>query len=229
MTGGTGADQISGNKGNDVLKGGNANDVVDGGEGDDDLYGDAGDDIVDGGDGNDTIHGGAGNDELTGWNGKDTFVFEASNNGVDTITDFTVGVDGDVLKFANSTALAGTAAIQDVAAAPASAVTFATAASNVLEFSFDLAGNGVSGKDLDDATDGANLLSALGQGINVGLDGAKGVLVAYQSGNAYVYTAADTAANTEVALTAGEIQLVGVLQNVTVGGITTDNFANFTA
>jgi uncharacterized delta-60 repeat protein len=50
-----------------------------------------------------------GNDMLTGGAGNDTFVFDASGNGVDTITDFAAG---DVLGI-NATLTAGTAAAGD--------------------------------------------------------------------------------------------------------------------
>ncbi|MBZ9540438.1 DUF4214 domain-containing protein [Modicisalibacter tunisiensis] len=50
---------------------------------------------------NDTITGNGGNDTLAGGTGTDTFVFAstASGNGVDSITDFADGAQGDVLDF----------------------------------------------------------------------------------------------------------------------------------
>ncbi|MEG4634883.1 calcium-binding protein, partial [Microcoleus sp. AR_TQ3_B6] len=45
-----------------------------------------------GGNGADTLMGGLGSDTLTGGNGKDIFVF-ASGEGIDTITDFSLGTD----------------------------------------------------------------------------------------------------------------------------------------
>jgi RHS repeat-associated protein len=41
-------------------------------------------------DGNDSINGGAGSDTLTGRSGSDLFLFWAPNQGIDTITDFTI-------------------------------------------------------------------------------------------------------------------------------------------
>jgi Ca2+-binding RTX toxin-like protein len=72
---------VSGGGGGDELYGGNKRDV---------LHGDAGDDQLDGGGGNDTLTGGA---------GHDTFVFDSALGqiGVDTITDFTHGVDSIAL------------------------------------------------------------------------------------------------------------------------------------
>ncbi|WEJ33848.1 DUF4214 domain-containing protein [Devosia sp. SD17-2] len=80
-------------------------DVTDGGtitsgSGDDVLTGGAGDDTILGGAGDDTINGGGGNNILTGGAGSDTFVVrdEASTaNGIDRVTDFTAGDNGDIL------------------------------------------------------------------------------------------------------------------------------------
>ncbi|WP_087684106.1 retention module-containing protein [Agarilytica rhodophyticola] len=50
--------------------------------------------------GDDVIFGGLGNDTATGGSGADTFVWQAgdeASSAVDTITDFTIGVGGDVL------------------------------------------------------------------------------------------------------------------------------------
>jgi hypothetical protein len=70
--------------------------------------GDVGDNNITAGLGNDILRGGGGNDILTGGGGKDTFVFEKSlsDNGVDTITDFTAvqnnGGEADLLDFSLS-------------------------------------------------------------------------------------------------------------------------------
>lgn len=78
--------------GDDVVNGGALNDYVFGGAGNDTLNGNGGNDILLGDDGNDIISGGAGNDVLTGGAGADSFNF-AAGSGVDTITDFEIGVD----------------------------------------------------------------------------------------------------------------------------------------
>ncbi|MFN3826456.1 MAG: type I secretion C-terminal target domain-containing protein [Micavibrio sp.] len=64
--------------------------------GNDVLRGGAGDDMIFGQEGNDQIYGGTGNDTLYGGSGADDFIFEALNNGVDTIKDFSVS-EGDAL------------------------------------------------------------------------------------------------------------------------------------
>lgn len=90
--GGRGNDLISGGGGNDRLFGGTGNDLIYGDKGDDTLQGGQGNDILNGGKGNDLLIGGKGNDNLTGGKGKDRFRF-APGDGLDTITDFTIGKD----------------------------------------------------------------------------------------------------------------------------------------
>jgi hypothetical protein len=58
----------------------------------DTLTGNAGNDILDGRNGNDSLIGNAGNDILTGGNGQNIFVF-ADGEGIDTISDFKLGID----------------------------------------------------------------------------------------------------------------------------------------
>jgi|GEM_PF-2529161 hypothetical protein len=108
--GGRGADILGGGKGSDVIYGGRGNDFISGGKGKDRLFGGlgndilcgcAGDDFLRGGRGNDTLSGEKGNDILAGGLGDDTLTGGAgsdrfrivANNGVDTITDFEVGID----------------------------------------------------------------------------------------------------------------------------------------
>lgn len=94
LFGGAGKDRLSGGENNDILNGGGLRDWLDGDAGFDTLNGNAGSDILDGGADSDTLNGGAGNDRLTGGAGYDSFVFEQDSlGGVDTITDFGVGID----------------------------------------------------------------------------------------------------------------------------------------
>jgi Ca2+-binding RTX toxin-like protein len=58
-----------------------------------------GNDYIDGGSGNDTLTAGEGTDNLTGGAGTDTFIYAASGNGVDLITDFSIG---DVIQVAGA-------------------------------------------------------------------------------------------------------------------------------
>ncbi|WP_024969794.1 calcium-binding protein, partial [Microcystis aeruginosa] len=66
----------------DTLDGGSEYDSLLGGTGNDSLFGDTEDDTLIGGDGNDT---------LTGGSGSDQFVYNNSNEGPDSITDFGFG------------------------------------------------------------------------------------------------------------------------------------------
>jgi Ca2+-binding RTX toxin-like protein len=121
LSGGTGNDTLDGGAGDDLVDGSSGDDVVLGGDGDDQVYGGSGDDRLEGGAGNDLLTGGAGNDvifgdtgndrliggsgddSLIGGDGIDIFALESGDEGivgvpaVDTIADFTLGVDGDVL------------------------------------------------------------------------------------------------------------------------------------
>ncbi|MEJ8857993.1 VCBS domain-containing protein, partial [Variovorax robiniae] len=94
-----GNDTASGGSGNDIMYGIQGNDKLSGQNGNDQLFGGQGNDMLDGGAGDDTLTGGTGNDTLTGGTGSDRFVFESSGsaNGVDVITDFSLGEGGDVL------------------------------------------------------------------------------------------------------------------------------------
>jgi len=121
LSGGSGDDMLTGDAGDDIVDGGSGDDIVLGGDGDDLVFGGSGDDRLEGGDGDDVLAGGAGNDlifgddgddrivggsgddSLIGGGGIDIFALESGDEGslgspaVDTISDFAVGVNGDVL------------------------------------------------------------------------------------------------------------------------------------
>jgi Ca2+-binding RTX toxin-like protein len=140
LDGGAGTDSLLGRSGNDSLDGGSLNDTLDGGSDNDTLFGNSEDDSLLGGSGNDSLDGGSdndtliggdgndtlfgdseddsliggdGNDTLTGGLGSDQFVYNNSNEGPDSITDFGVGgfADAIVLSsggFAGLTTIGGT-------------------------------------------------------------------------------------------------------------------------
>ncbi|MDT9000281.1 ExeM/NucH family extracellular endonuclease [Paucibacter sp. APW11] len=58
-----------------------------------DINGGNGNDVIKGSDGDDVITGGLGRDTITGGKGRDQFVYKTGADGLDTITDFTVGED----------------------------------------------------------------------------------------------------------------------------------------
>lgn len=86
LTGDGKANRLYGNDGNDTVSGGLGADGLGGGWGADRISGGGGDDYITGDGGNDTVSGNA---------GQDAFVFEwnLADVGVDTITDFEVGID----------------------------------------------------------------------------------------------------------------------------------------
>ncbi|GEO39706.1 hypothetical protein SAE02_38540 [Skermanella aerolata] len=84
------------------MTGSTANITVNLGSGDDTFTGGSGNDTITGGNGQDIIRGGAGNDTIRLTEGTaaiDKVIFEATNNGNDTIIDFKPEVGGDVLDF----------------------------------------------------------------------------------------------------------------------------------
>jgi len=74
---------------------------LNGGAGNNQLTGYGGDDVIDGDGGKDILDGGTGNDTLTGGTEDDTFRFHG-DFGHDTITDFKLGGDHDVIELATS-------------------------------------------------------------------------------------------------------------------------------
>jgi Ca2+-binding RTX toxin-like protein len=81
--GGAGNDSLTGDAGDDDLRGGNDNDTLDGGAANDLLYGDDGNDSLLGGNGNDSMYGGNGDDTMLAGAGDDLIV---GGNGNDTMT-----------------------------------------------------------------------------------------------------------------------------------------------
>lgn len=99
LYGHSGQDTIYGNAGSDLIFGDGETedgsafaDVIYGGIGADTITGGGGNDLLFGNSENDLLIGGTGNDTLTGGTGADIFWF-ASSNGLDRITDFTLGED----------------------------------------------------------------------------------------------------------------------------------------
>ncbi len=84
--------------------GSTANDVIHGTDTNDYLNAGFGYDTILGGGGDDYIVGGTRKDTLTGGEGSDTFLLRMGDD-LDTITDFTFGVDGDTIIFSGNAAV----------------------------------------------------------------------------------------------------------------------------
>jgi Ca2+-binding RTX toxin-like protein len=96
VTGGSGADTLTGDTLNNVINGGGSGDTIVGGGGTDTLNGDGGNDSLTGGSGNDLLRGGGGSDTLTGGLGNDTFDYDQTGEsgiGVGN-RDIITGFDG---------------------------------------------------------------------------------------------------------------------------------------
>ena len=91
---------IAGGQGADTISGTTNADWINGDDGADSISGLAGNDSILGGGGNDTINGGLGVDTLTGGAGNDAFVYNATNEGQDVITDFIPA--NDTIRFLSS-------------------------------------------------------------------------------------------------------------------------------
>lgn len=83
LIGSEGDDILCGTEGDDVIDGLGGNDIIIGRGGNDLLIGGAGDDTISGGEGSDAIAGGDGNDTVTGDQGDDSLVGEDGNDSLD--------------------------------------------------------------------------------------------------------------------------------------------------
>jgi Ca2+-binding RTX toxin-like protein len=96
---------VTGGGGDDSLTGGAIADTLNGGNGSDTLVGGAGIDTINTGTGNNSVDGGLGNDVITLGSGVDTVQFTETETDTtifrDSITGFTTGTGGDVLRFSS--------------------------------------------------------------------------------------------------------------------------------
>jgi Ca2+-binding RTX toxin-like protein len=208
------------------------------------INGAAGNDTITGGSGSDTITAGAGNDTIIitdadpDTNVQDNVIFNASGtNGQDTITGYESGVDILEIEDADTSAATASNANAVVEAINASASLVVAAAFNLETASaggvdasdvFELLGTNAGNGDLSLATDGSELFKLLGvdgsaaTAITVGTAGDAAFLVAYDNGNAYLYSMTEDGTNT--AVVASEITLMATIENVSVGGLDTGDF-----
>ncbi|MEO0770411.1 MAG: hypothetical protein AAFY72_13455, partial [Cyanobacteria bacterium J06649_4] len=92
LLGDSGDDKLFAGVGSDILDGGSGKDRILGGDGRDVLLGESGNDTLLGGDGDDVLMGVTGKDTLIGGAGSDTFVF-GTGDGTDVVRDFEVDTD----------------------------------------------------------------------------------------------------------------------------------------
>lgn len=219
ITGSMIADDITGDAGADSISGGEGADTIAGAGGNDTLNGGAAADSITGGDGRDTITTGTGADIIT---------FGTAATSRDTVLDFTAGTGGDQIKTANY--LAGAGDFNEVATAASSAFAYTglNQTGQVIEFAFEANAASNLGDGSADSLTGVNLLKALNNGtvaatitLTTIVDTDIEYAVAYQGGKAYVY---DVSGGGNGTIVAAELALVGVLDSVAVGALTSANF-----
>ncbi|MBY0454575.1 MAG: DUF4214 domain-containing protein [Burkholderiaceae bacterium] len=184
------------------------------------ITGGSGNDVISGGSVNDTFIGGAGNDSISLVAGGTDKVTLSTVGGYDTITGFTAGAN--TVTGYDKLAVAAYTTLADAAAFATATHDITVTKDQVTEFNYILTGTAlaISG-------DGSGLIAALktvtGDAALVltSVAGETGFLVAYQAGNAYVYSYNNAAG---VTIDAGEITLVGVLNGVAAGALVSDNF-----
>ena len=127
-----------------------------------------------------------------------------------TVTGFG---SNDIIKLDDTQTTAGSNTIQVVSAAGA-----VTMANNVISYSFEMGGStGV----LAGVLDGTALLANAGGAITA-TTGDDGYIIAYDAGNAYLYSVIEA---NDTTVDAGEIALIGVFEGIAVGGIANANLA----
>jgi Ca2+-binding RTX toxin-like protein len=116
----TNIENVSGGSGADTLTGNDLANLLSGNAGADTLSGGLGNDTLDGGGGNDTLDGGLGNDTMSGGTGDDTYVVDAAGDvvtelaggGTDTVqttlASYTLGANVENLTFTGAGTFSGT-------------------------------------------------------------------------------------------------------------------------
>lgn len=161
VTLGNGVNNVTGGDGKDTITTGSKADSIDGG---------AGNDTISSGGGTDTLTGGLGLDTLTGGAGVDRFTYTAAAESqgvtVDVITDFTVGVTGDIIDL--SSVLTGVATFAGTASGYGAVLTSLTAGGNatvVFDSSTSMLYVDVTGDGVLDNTDMAIQLTGVTTGL----------------------------------------------------------------
>jgi Ca2+-binding RTX toxin-like protein len=207
--------------------------------GDDSVTGSIGNDYIFGGAGNDTISGGGGADRLVGGAGTDVFKYASGSDGVDTITDFSTGIDTYETTFitSNNTSSELILSASNVGTSNGDVgFNFNTDSYELLKYSFNFSTDLDSGVTLIETVENPlsviDLLLALeaqlaldaGGAIGVATNGAFSSTAPYSSfliqitnagnGNSYLLEAANN--NGDTVLGPAEVKLVGIFENATL-------------
>jgi hypothetical protein len=118
---------------------------------------------------------------------------------------------------------AASGTFQTITSAPSSTTTFTTVSANVLELAFEFPGGNGGATDLDDATNGDELIAGLAQTLAVSADTDAGYILAYQDSRAYLYRV-EEGADVGADVAAADIALVGRFDAVAVGAFDASNF-----
>lgn len=196
------------------------------------LTGGAGIDTIIGGSGNDTITGGGNRDVITTGAGNDIVVFATTAASRDRVTDFTAGSGGQADAIKTTNYVAADDFFAKTAAASSFSFTLASSGS-VLEFAFAANSLVSLGDGSANSLDGTNLLKGLYDGntaASIAIAAGKTeadvtYIAAYQDGKSYIYKVTPLGTPVDVqAITANEIVLVGILDGVATGALTSANF-----
>jgi S-layer protein len=168
---------------------------------------------------------GAGTDTITLSTGASNDVYRLNNGGA-SFTTFTTGNADTITNFASandkigldSDFTGGVVGSPVVQAAVAAGAVVAATPTDIVSLGFEMGGvtNVLAG-----VNDGSAVLANLGGTFTVGTIGDNGYIVAYDAGNAYLYTYASGA---DLNVTANEIVLVGTINNVAIGSLGVSNF-----
>ncbi len=181
-----------------------------------------------GNDASNTLKGGGGLDTLTGGNGNDRLDLSgiSASGNRNTITDWTVG--DTVLLSDSLTTRAGTGTPITATVSQATSVTLNTGATDLFLLNFN---NTESDVDLGASLDGAALLDGLSSNpktdkatLNASAAKGQGYMLAYDNGNAYLYS---FHSGSNKAIAANEIALIGIFDSASDLAVSSFNASNF--
>lgn len=207
-------ENIWGSAYNDVLTGSDVANILNGGAGNDIISGGAGADTITGGTGADTITGGTGGDSIDlGVDTVEDIVKFASGDGVDSITNFLAGTDTIQFTDFADRDLLPTSLLQQTAVAGGNAAISGNNTELLVVTNADLTG-GITATNVAAVLDAAFNVSTLADGK---------VIFAIQADTGGVFGADSTVfgyytdVGTDDTVVAGDIEIIGVLNNTLAG------------